>query len=85
MAKKATASLTGHEQTTLRILLAQRGQAEASLAAASGSVNNYLVQLLKDRELDPQKWGVSPDMKGFAEIKQPEAAAPATAPAPARS
>jgi len=64
-------SLQGFEQSTLRILLAQREAANASLAASSGAVRNYLIQLLTGRGLDPQKWGVSPDMTAFVEIQQP--------------
>jgi hypothetical protein len=70
----AALTLNGHEQTSLRILLQAREQANASLAAASGFVRNYLIQLLQERGLDPNKWGISPDMKSFTEIKQPEAA-----------
>lgn len=73
-APAAALTLSGHEQTTLRILLQAREQANASLAAASGFVRNYLIQLLQERGLDPNKWGISPDMKGFTEIKPPEAA-----------
>lgn len=89
-------TLHGHEQSTLRILLASREQASASVAAASANVRNYLIQLLQGRGLDPQKWGVSPDMTSFVEIQQPTPAAvptsgpqpvaestPAPAPAPA--
>lgn len=73
--KKAAPALTlqGSEQSTLRILLALRETANASLAATSGSVRNYLIQLLQARGLDPQKWGVSPDMTAFVEIQQPVA------------
>jgi len=77
MAKKNDSKLTlqGYEQSTLRVLLALREQANASVAAASGSVRNYLIQLLQGRGLDPQKWGISPDMAEFVEI-QPQAAPP---------
>jgi|SRR5271157_1203853 len=82
---KGTAGLTlqGHEQGTLRVLLAQREIANAGMAAASGSVRNYLIQLLTGRGLDPQKWGVSPDMTAFVEIQQPAPPAQPGAEAPA--
>jgi hypothetical protein len=67
-------TLQGYEQSTLRILLAAREQDNASLAASSGAVRNYLIQLLQGRGLDPQKWGVSPDMSSFVEIQAPVAA-----------
>ena len=91
MAKKTNGTTNGltlrvDEQTTLRVLLALREQANASQAAANGSVRNYLMQLLTGRGLDPQTWGVSPDVTTFVEVKQPapapQPAAPAAAPAP---
>lgn len=81
MAKKTTASnltLSGNEQSSLRLLLALREQANASAAAANAAVRNYLVQLLQGRGLDHTKWGVSPDMTTFTEIQQPQAPAQPT-------
>jgi hypothetical protein len=87
MAKKtstsATQTLAGFEQSTLRILLAIREQANAAQASANASVRNYLIQLLTGRGLDPQKIGVSPDMTTFVEIVQPAPPAPDAAAAPA--
>jgi hypothetical protein len=74
-------ALQGFEQTTLRVLLGLREQVNASQAAANGGVRNYLIQLLTSRGLDPQKWGVSPDMTAFVEIQQPPAQAPPPPPA----
>lgn len=91
MAKKSTKTaasaleLKGYEQDNLRILLNAR-------ELANVEVRNYLIHLLQSRELDPNKWGVSPDLKTFTEIQQPAPApaapaaapgAPAPAPAPA--
>lgn len=77
-------SLSGNEQSNLRILLALREQANASASAANATVRNYLIQLLQGRGLDPQKWGVTSDMTAFTEIQAPvaQAAPPTGAPAP---
>jgi hypothetical protein len=85
MAKKSTKAtdaleLKGYEQDNLRILLNAR-------ELANVEVRNYLIHILGARELDPNKWGVSPDLKTFTEIQAPPqvqaTAAPADAPAPA--
>jgi len=75
---KAVQTLREAEQTTLRLLLALREEANAQASAANANVRNYLIQLLTSRGLDPQKWGVSPDMTVFTEIQQPQP--PATPP-----
>ncbi len=85
MAKKPTPALTlsSSEQGTLRILLAQRDTVNASAAAINQAVRGYLFALLQGRGLDPQKWGITPDMTTFCEVQQPPAAAPAPAAPPA--
>ncbi len=79
MAKKPGPSLTlsGSEQGALRTLLALRDQANASAAAINQAVRGYLLALLQGRGLDPQKWGITPDMTTFCEVQQPPAPAPA--------
>lgn len=85
MAKKtknqaaALTQLKDYERDLLRVLLQRR-------ELANIEVRNYLIQILTVRGLDPQKWGVTPDLSSFTEIPQPPAqpqapaqAAPATA------
>jgi hypothetical protein len=93
MAKKegtnGSLALQGFEQSTLRILLAAReqanAQAQAMAGAASTNVRNYLLALLTSRGLDPQKWGVSPDMTNFVEVPPPTTGEPGVAPVPGQS
>ena len=65
MPKNTALTLQGFEQSTLRLLMALREQANASQAAANGSLRAYVIQLLGSRNLDMQKYGISPDMAQF--------------------
>lgn len=71
-----TQFLQPYESDILRNLIAQRNQANENM-------RNYLLQILGSRGLDPNKFGVSPDLRSFQEIvatpvPTPQAEAPAT-------
>jgi hypothetical protein len=73
MPKNTALTLQGFEQSALRLLMALREQANASQAAANGSLRAYVIQLLGSRNLDMQKYGISPDMTQFTLLpEQPQ-------------
>jgi hypothetical protein len=59
--------LQPYESDILRTLLIDRQQ-------ANDNVKSYLLQILGVRNLDPNKYGVSPDLRSFTEIQAPVAA-----------
>jgi hypothetical protein len=58
--------LQPYESDLLRSLLILRQQ-------ANDNVKTYLLQILGARGLDPNKYGVSPDLRTFTEIQAPVA------------
>jgi hypothetical protein len=72
MAKNEDYAVPQHHQQTLRLLLADRAVAQATMQALHGSITEYLTVILAERELDPALWGISKELDQFVLLEFPK-------------